>query len=103
MKYKVGQRLKIREDHYGIIPDMIVSGHMDSRFYEWMISNVLSVRNVAIDKKHGNLYEFELPEGVTCWVKEEAVRGLKSKKQKDRKALGEVEQLDKIALNFREG
>ena len=102
MKYKVGQRVRIRDTHASTLPDYIVSGSMDGRFYDFLLSQILSIRNAVEDKKRGILYEFELPENLTCWVKEEALRGLKSK-SKSNQVLGEVEQLDKIALNFREG
>jgi hypothetical protein len=100
MKYKVGQRVKIRQDHF--LPDWIISGSMDPRFYDWMTSNIMTIRNATEHKKYGVIYEFELPEGITSWVREEAVRALKNK-PKPAKQLGEIEQLDKIALNFREG
>jgi hypothetical protein len=100
MKYKVGQRVRIREDHN--VAKYLASGSYDPRFYDFLQKSILTVRAFNEHPKYGMLYEFEMPENITCWVKEEAIRALKSKK-KPVKVLGEVEQLDKIALNFREG
>lgn len=107
MKYKLKQKVKVREEYYGRMAEAIINldGRLTPVEIAFMEHEPMIITNrIERHTQFGNIYLLTIgPRGRNFYFIEDALRALKKLPPKDFKPLGEVEWLDKVQKNFQEG